>query len=193
MPWLNSRDGRALIALPMGPRRVADQGPRPFAWPRVVGLEVGAGDRDRVAARVGAAVHDPGTGGHERAQLAGRLQHQPRRFGADQVTRLTRRQRIRRRVEVRVLRFVPAAVGLCAWRTGYGRKDQKQDSGDSPEATHSQTLTRTARGVTADLDGLVGDQRDEHGDQCRAGRPDHQAARHVHRHLAARMALARTY
>lgn len=99
---------RTLIALPLGTRRVTDQRARPGARPVVVGLEIGARHRDQVAPGVGAAVHDSRAGRHDRAQLAGGLQHQSRRFGADQVAGLTGRQRIRRGIKVRVLRLVPA-------------------------------------------------------------------------------------
>ena len=110
---------RALITLPIAAHPVADQRPRPAARPRVVRLEVGTGDSDRVAACIGTAVHDPGSGCGGPTQLAGRLQHHPRRLGADQITRLTRRQRIRRSVEIRVLRFVPA-VSMCGADTEQG-------------------------------------------------------------------------
>ncbi len=135
----HSRRG-ALIALALGAGCVTDQRPRSAAGPVVIGLEVGAGDRDRVATGIGAAVHDPGAGGHDRAQLAGGLQHQPRRLGTDQIPGLTGRQRIRRGVEVRILRFVPA-VGPRVCDSHECRSKYQQYCENSPGPMHYGTVT----------------------------------------------------
>ncbi len=93
----------ALVALPLGTRRIDDQRTRTLSGPVVVRLEVGAGDGDRIPTRIGAAVHDPRSGGHDGAQLAGRLEYQPARFGSDHITGHTGRQRVRWEVELLVL------------------------------------------------------------------------------------------
>jgi len=59
---------------------------------------------------IGAAVHDSGRVGHDHAELAGRLEHQPQRLRADQVTGRARRQRIRWSVELLILVFVEVRV-----------------------------------------------------------------------------------
>ena len=98
---------------------------------------------------IGAAIHDSGRIGHDHAELTGRFEHQPRRLGADQVTRRGSRQRIGRGVErlilvfveVRVVRVVRGIVGECRWSDSEGpdQQQRKQNPHDSP--THGTTLT----------------------------------------------------
>ena len=93
---------RALVTLALGARCQGDQRSRSTARPRVVGLEVGAGDRVGIAAGVGAPVHQPRRGRHPTTELARRFVDQPHRFVADQVAGGAGRQGIRWRVELAV-------------------------------------------------------------------------------------------
>jgi hypothetical protein len=113
---------RALVALAVGADRQGDQRARPLTRPRVVRLEIGAGDGDGSAVGIGTEIHDPGTRCNVGTQLTGRLQHHPGRLGADQVAGPTRRQRVRRSVELGVLTF----VGARHTTTSHGGENEQQ-------------------------------------------------------------------
>jgi hypothetical protein len=98
--------------------------------------------------RIGAAVPDPGARGHPAAQLPGRLIDQAYRFGADQLTRISGRQRIRRRVELAVavaLKFLGTdVIGREAALSG-----DRIGTAIQRNPWRVRTAGSTVRGVTA--------------------------------------------
>ena len=137
----------ALLARPVGSGRVGQQRARPIAGPRDVGLDIGACHRDGLALSIGAAVHDPGSGPDEGTQLTRGLQRQTRRLGADQVTGLTRRQRIRRGIELFVLPVI--GTGVRHTRRRPTRKTTVNNTSDNIRAAASLPRRRLTAPTTA--------------------------------------------
>ncbi len=116
---------RALLAHPIRRRRIRDQRPRPVTRPRNIRFDVGARHRDRIPLGIGAAVHDPGSGADESAQLTRWFQDQARGFRTDHVTILAGRKRVRRGIERQIRAFV-AAGNRNLWEDGNDRTSDRQ-------------------------------------------------------------------